>query len=184
MPIPPFDTNLVLPPHLGNPTEPTHLSPYPATCVELCNRFGTSPERREILNGLLRFRAILQQAGFLDGFHWLDGSFLEEIETRESRHPRDLDVVTFYLSPDPAFSARVAASHPILFAAADIRAQYRLHHYFVDISWNPVFTVEYVRYWTGLFSHRRDGVWKGMLKIGLNSPADDDAALKYLSGVP
>jgi hypothetical protein len=38
MPIPPFDLNLVLPPHLGDPTVLDELSPYPCTTVELCAR--------------------------------------------------------------------------------------------------------------------------------------------------
>jgi hypothetical protein len=39
------------------------------------------------------------------------------------------------------------------------------------------------RYWIGLFSHRRDGIWKGMLRMELNTAADDIAAGDFLRGL-
>ena len=93
-PIPPFDHNLVLPPNLGNPTNPAHLSPYPCTTLDLCERLATTPHRRGILGQFLDFRERLTTEGLINGFQWLDGSFLEDIEVRESRPPKDLDVVT------------------------------------------------------------------------------------------
>ncbi len=67
-PIPPFDHNLVLPPHLGSPTLASELSPYPCSTVDLCRRFGFSPERRAILAGFLDFRENLHAGGLLTGF--------------------------------------------------------------------------------------------------------------------
>ena len=96
-PIPAFDHNLVLPPHLGEPTQPDHFSPYPCTTLQLCERLATTPERRRILGRILDFRERLQTEGLLTGFQWLDGSFLEDIEQRDGRPPRDLDVVTVYM---------------------------------------------------------------------------------------
>jgi hypothetical protein len=107
MPIPPFDSiKNVLPPHLGNPTQRSHLSPYPCTVTELCNRFATSPKRKRILNGFIELRAILFSLG-IQGFQWLSGSFLENIEVLERRDPGDIDVVTFVdcsESPDAWYS--------------------------------------------------------------------------------
>lgn len=184
MPIPMFDANLVLPPHLSNPTDPAHLSPYPCTSLELCERFGTTAERKSILGGFLKFRAALTAAGFTQGFQWLDGSFLEDIETQERRHPKDLDLVTFYLPPDGDFNARVAQSQPALIDWEQIKNTYYLDHYLVDISCHPMLTVEFSRYWVALFSHRRDGVWKGMLKVPLNTAAVDADAINYLGRQP
>ena len=184
MPIPRFDANSVLPPHLGDPCEPTQLSPYPCTPLELCQRFATSPERRQILDGLLRFRELLGQAGFASGFQGLDGSFLEDVEARESRPPADLDVVTFFMSPDPAFASKVAAKFPILTDPKSVKSQYKLDHSFVNMAYNPINTVEQTRYWFGLFSHRRDGIWKGMLRMDLNTTPDDANAGNYLRSLP
>ncbi len=183
MPIPAFDTNLVLPPHLGNPTLPAQLSPYPCTALELCQQFATSPERRQILDGLLRFREMLRTAQF-QGFQWLDGSFLEDIETRENRPPKDLDVATLYWEPNIKALATVVSAQPVLQDQPSIKAQFHLDHYFVDVAYNPLLTVESARYWIGLFSHRRDGVWKGMLRVELNTPAEDADAGEYLRRLP
>ncbi|HEX9784266.1 MAG TPA: hypothetical protein VGA56_16255 [Opitutaceae bacterium] len=49
---------------------------------------------------------------------------------------------------------------------------------------HPILTVEWTRSWTGLFSHRRDGIWKGMLRIDLNTPAEDTKASALLEGMP
>ncbi|MGE0569140.1 MAG: hypothetical protein AB7O73_14475, partial [Bacteroidia bacterium] len=96
MPIPNFDHNNVLPPHLGNPTDRTHLSPYPCSILELCHRFSTSSNRVQILKNYILFRQRMNALGIIYGFQWLDGSFLENIEFSEGRPPRDLDVVTFF----------------------------------------------------------------------------------------
>ena len=85
MPIPAFDHNLVLPPHPGDPTLPSDLSPYPCTTL--------------------------------------------------------------------------------------------------DASYHPKTTVEWTSYWISLFSHNRLAVWKGMLRVKLNTTADDSAARVELARV-
>jgi hypothetical protein len=185
VPIPPFDANLVLPPHLGNPAgDAGELSPYPCTTLELCERFGTSGDRRRILDGFLRFRAELIQASFDRGFHWLDGSFMEDIEAREARAPNDLDLVTFYVPPTPTFNQDVGRLHPILASRGDMKATYFVDNIWADVSYDPMMTVEQARYWTGLFSHRRDGIWKGMLRIELATPTEDSNAIRFLGNLP
>jgi hypothetical protein len=184
MPIPSFDANNVLPPHAGDPRHLAQLSPYPCTATELCQRFATSPDRLLILDGFLRFRELLSQAGFVSGFQWLDGSFLENVEAEANRPPKDLDVVTFYLPADAGFNQRVAGAFPNLRDRNQIKTVYRVDHFFLDMARHPVLTVEWTRYWTGLFSHRRDGVWKGMLRIDLNTPAEDTNARAQLPGLP
>ena len=178
--IPSFDHNLVLPPHRGNPTQPADLSPYPCTSLEFCRRFNSSLERRDILLGFLTFRTQLRELGLVNGFQWLDGCFLEDIETKENRAPHDLDLVTFYWGYDQVFQKQLLEQLPA-FANPPIAKQlYRLDHYPVDISHNPQVTVEWTRYWTHLFSHTRQGAWKGMLRIDLNTSVEDSVALSEL----
>jgi len=112
MPIPDFDHNFVLPPHLGDPPRPEDLSPYPCTTVDLVEKLATSSARVQILDGLLEFRSRLRAEGLRQGFQWLDGSFLENVELREGRPPRDLDVVTVYWGYDQAFQVDLAARFP------------------------------------------------------------------------
>ena len=179
-PIPLFDHNLVLPPHLGNPTLPTHLSPYPCTTLDLCDRLGTTPERRTILERFLDFRERLTNGGLVIGFQWLDGSFLEDIELREGRPPRDLDVVTVYWGYDLAFQQMLMENLPEFANPTLSKANYSLDHYPLDADYSPEMTLENTRYWISLFSHNRLGIWKGMLRVELNTPAEDATARQEL----
>ncbi len=129
MPIPGFDANSVLPPHLGDPRLLHELSPYPCTCTELCDRFATSTDRVAILAGFIRLRAELRQHGMTQAFQWIDGSFLEDVEATEGRPPRDIDVVTFYWSPDPNFTKNLVAAFPDLMNRAAIKANFHTDHF-------------------------------------------------------
>lgn len=183
MPIPSFDHNLVLPPHLGDPTQPSDLSPYPCSTLELCQQLGTSPERRKILSRFLDFRERLTSEGLTTGFQWLDGSFLEDVEAREGRSPRDLDVVTVYWECDILFQQRLMASFPEFADPSLAKANFSLDHYPLDASYSPKTTVDWTSYWISLFSHNRLAVWKGMLRVELNTVADDSAAREELTKV-
>jgi hypothetical protein len=181
MPIPPFDHNLVLPPHLGDPTQCGELSPYPCTTLELCQRLGTSLERRRILSRFLDFRERLISAGLKNGFQWLDGSFLEDVEAREGRPPKDLDVVTVYWGYELPFQEQFMTEFPEFADPTLAKANYTLDHYPFDASYRPETTVELARYWISLFSHNRLAVWKGMLRVELDTAADDSAARAELA---
>lgn len=187
MPIPAFDGILnVLPPHLGNPTQPHELSPYPCTTTELCQRFATSAARKSILEGLLNLRAELFLLG-IQGFQWLDGSFLEEIETQEGRDPRDIDAVTFIIAPRTIRDIQSAfATRQQLLDLAWVKSNYLVDHYLLPLCSDPEVIVDNTRYWYGLFSHRRDPerTWKGMLRVELATAADDDPAWQVLGRGP
>src|ERR1700722_6227995 len=162
-PIPNFDHNLVIPPHVGDPVSRDQLSPYPCTTVDLCQRLGTTVERRNILGKFLDFRERLRGESLTNGFQWLDGSFLEDIETKESRPPRDLDVVTVYWGYDVAFQANLVGKFRAFASPTLSKATYSLDHYAFDAGVDPMQILENARYWILLFSHNRLGVWKGML---------------------
>jgi hypothetical protein len=183
MPIPPFDHNHVLPPHLGDPTDRGQLSPYRCTTVELCEKLGTSPERKQILSRFLDFRELLVKEGLTQGFQWLDGSFLQDIETIENRPPRDLDVVTVFWGYDLEFQSNLAMNIPEFANPLLAKSTFSLDHYPFDASYHPEVTVELARYWISLFSHTRLLVWKGMLRLELNTVAEDVAARAVLAKV-
>lgn len=170
MPIPPFDgiTN-VIPPFQTNPSNPADLTPYVCTFEEVCQRFATTTERAEILRGCLCFREKLIGRG-IGGFQWLDGSFVEDIETLEGRSPKEIDVVTFVDSPmDIAQLSGLLMTGDNLLDHSLVKSQYKVDHYLVPLGSDPKTIVEQTRYWAGLFSHRRDGLWKGMLSCQLDS---------------
>lgn len=171
--IPAWTPNGVLPPvNPDNPVGPDR-SPYQVSLVDIILRFGTSTERCRILDGLLRFRLELHANGFTDGFQWIDGSFLEAVETHESRAPNDVDVVTFVESPaDFAVNERVQA----ILDHDSVKREYFVDHYIVELSLPSRNLVEQSTYWSSLWSHRRSMQWKGFLQINLNPSEDVEAA--------
>jgi hypothetical protein len=183
MQIPNFDHNNVLPPHLGDPTVYGDLSPYHCTTLELCQKFSTSNDRIKILQNFILFREKMCSLGIVSGFQWLDGSFLENIEVIEGRSPRDLDVVTFYSGLSTEEEENLEECFPEFIYCELSKKKYLIDHYSVDYNYKPEATVEQTRYWIQLFTHNRLGVWKGILKISLNTPEDDQLALAYLKTV-
>lgn len=185
MPIPAFDLiRNILPPHLGDPTNPGHHSPYRCTPEDVCVQLGHSGARAAILEGLLQLRQALFATGF-NGFQWLGGSFVENIETQELRDPGDVDVVTFISHPVARLDVdALIVTAPWLLDHDFVKATFHVDHYLFPLSVPAEPIVELTRYWYGLFSHRRDREWKGMLRIELTDPNDDAAAFAALGGTP
>lgn len=121
--------------------------------------------------------------GFSEGFQWLDGSFVEDVEQSQARSPGDIDLVTFAMTPDGMSPSEVEALpklHPDLLDPVRAKAHYGCDAYLMRLDGSPERLVRRAAYYFGLFSHRRsDNVWKGVLAMPLRS--DDDAALSYLS---
>lgn len=190
MPIPDFDHNGVLPPHVGDHSvDRSQMSPYRTNSMELCVKLGTTDERRQILLGLFQLRDALRQLGVTSGFQWLDGSFVEDAERTPGRAPGDIDVVTFFqpvpIIPPP--SSPLSALVPILTDRDATKNHFRVDHILVPLTSTPdriadaKRLVDDVRYWFGLFSHRRnDDVWKGMLQLALDTATDDQLAADSL----
>lgn len=184
MPIPNFNCNGVIPPHNGNPVQPADVSPFRATTLELCQKLATSAERRTILQGFIGYRTALRQFGISSGFHWIDGSFTEDVERLRGRAPGDIDVVTFFHLPPPPVSTTPEQQQiqAILSNEIATKQHFHVHHQLVNLSWESGVIIECTRYWCGLFSHQRETeVWKGMLRIDLCTPAEDVAAIEYLA---
>lgn len=184
MPIPDFDYNNVLPPHLGNPTNPKTISPYKASIMELCTKFATSPERIEILKGFVNFRLDAIRNGINNGFQWIDGSFSENIEISENRSPNDIDVVSFVANITPQVMSNITTHFQAFINPTTSKSIYKVDHYTVEFDRNPITTINATKYWIQLFSHNRNNVWKGMIEIPLYSNIQlDNDALTYLNSI-
>lgn len=183
MPIPNFDHNHVIPPFVGTPTNPNDVSPYNCSIVEFCNHFATSPQRVDILKKFLQFRHKLNQFGITNGFQWLDGSFSENIEVSQQRPPEDLDLVTFYGGLTHQQFTDIQQNFIEFISPLSAKQNFKLDHYAVDFCFDPYVTVESTRYWIQLFSHNRQKIWKGILKIELNTPIEDRYAENYLNSL-
>lgn len=181
--LPPFSTTSILPPFVGSwPEAAIGFSPYQTTIGEVAASFGYTPERRAILVGLLNLRSRLRSAGLIIDGQWLDGSFVEQIEVSEARNPGDLDVVSFLWRPlgakaQPDFMNVVNANLD-LFVPAQAKANFRCDHYALDL--DVGLALERICYWHSVFSHRRNGVWKGYVSVQDEGDAVDQALRAHL----
>lgn len=183
MPIPEFDHNHVLPPYLGV-AERSDRSPYRTTTEELVSRFAVSEVRAKLLVGFLDFRAQLAKAGFLDGFQWIDGSFAEDLEgSARPRPPADIDVVTFFRPSGIDFQATALKVFPGIENTPFLKLTYYVHNYFVDLAAESDAVVGNTCYWFGLFSHSRESIWKGMVRLELGTTTADESASTMLKGI-
>ncbi len=153
------------------------MAPYETTLATIASKLCNSTERKTILRGLLTYRQQLAKIDLIAGLQWLSGSFMEDIETLEKRPPNDVDVVTFCHRPvhaanDQAWRLFSMANRPLLHPAL-VKTAFRCDSYFVDLNLPPATVVERARYWFGLYSHRRSGLWKGLLQVPLNVTQDD-----------
>jgi len=182
--IPAFNISGVLPPFdvAVGPASPTAMSPYPVPMTDVVRRFATTTERVAMVSGLMDYRESLISAGIDDGFQWLDGSFVEDVENLRARPPGDVDVVTF--AHRPTAHSSVDAWNVFVSVNTDLfdprvnKSRYRCDAYFIDLNLGPKILVNSTRYWFGLFSHQRaTALWKGMLQVPLQS---DDAAARMI----
>lgn len=179
--IPDFTISGALPPFLGiSPVAGALMSPFATTLTRIAGKLCGSPARREIFKGLISYRQALATIGMDNGFQWLSGSFMEDIERLEARNPNDVDVVTFCHRPagakdDAAWRTFFGANIHLLDARM-VKPVFKSDAYLVDLDTIPTNVVNQARYWFGLFSHRRDGLWKGMLQVPLAVTQDDSDA--------
>jgi len=158
-----------------HPADPER-SPYKVSMSDIVSRFCTTGERSAILQGLLELRAGLHSIGVIKGFQWIDGSFLENIEYTESRPPNDVDVVTYAFLPNGhTQSTFMPDLHPYM-DRQQVKDNYRIDHYVRIL---PEIDIHDICYWYSLWSHRRDGLWKGFAEVDLD-PKDDAQAKSVL----
>lgn len=168
---------LIPPIRPGEEGHGTDRSPYNATFSEVIEHLGITPDRLAILTGLLGYRQALYNIGITEGFQWLDGSFVEDVETLKGRSPNDVDVVTFFRLP-------LGQTHDELFEQAQhlFDVQHTKQHYRVDgypmiigdqlEDWH----VDQISYWYSMWSHTREQNWKGFVRVELNPDGDEVAS--------
>jgi len=179
--IPAWNISGVLPPiRPGEPGHGADRSPYVAPLHRVVERFAVSSERIPILQGFLDYRHALHGIGIVNGFQWLDGSFMEQTEILESRSPNDVDVVTFFHLPTGMDQQSLAQDHGDLFRPALTKAQFHVDGYPCLLGEPTEYRHErQIAYWYSMWSHRRNGVWKGFVQVDL-SPREDQAAGRAL----
>ncbi|GAA6202370.1 hypothetical protein NBRC116599_35960 [Aquicoccus sp. SU-CL01552] len=97
---------------------------------------------------------------------------MEDIETNESRPPNDIDVVTYIVIPSGYSQASLLPALAPLMDKKATKAKYKVDAHVFDLK---QVTIPNVCYWYSLWSHRRDGLWKGFAHLPLD-PAKDSTA--------
>lgn len=180
--IPAWNLQGVIPPiRPGLQGHDADRSPYKAPLDTFVNAMGKSHARIEILDGLLQFRSEIYKLGISTGFQWLNGSFSENVEITEGRDPRDVDVVTFLQLPAGEDEASVLAKNHLLFDHDYVKKIYKVDSYW-EILGKPMdgHSIQQISYWYSMWSHRRDGIWKGFVQVDLTS-AQDAIAIQTLA---
>jgi len=154
-------------------------SPYSATSLEIIDRFTSTKERYLILKGFLEYRQALYNNGVTDGFQWLNGSFMQDIERQENRPPNDIDIVTFFVLPEN-LDTNAMEKMEKLFNTDITKDEYKVDAYpFVLNHQITAPDIKMISYWYSMWSHTRDGIWKGFAQVAL-SVTDDQVALSSL----
>jgi hypothetical protein len=187
VPIPLWNAEgLISPIDVTNPVS-ANRAPYFVSLVDLVMRFSTSLERTAILRGFLGYRAELHSLGLNTGFQWLDGSFMESIETSPRNcPPSDVDVVTFYRLPSGMTQGSLVAAKPELFPSNAVerdalKVRFRVDAFTQDLGTASERLVNRSNYWYSVWAHQRTTFrWKGFLQIDL-SPVEDSVALPLLT---
>ena len=171
--IPDWNIQGLLPPiKPGESGDSPKRSPYEIDIITLIDYFSTSKERCIILEGFLNYRFALYDTGIMEGFQWLNGSFIQDIETLEYRSPNDIDVVTFLVIPNKFDEDRLKK----LFVP-----QYTQKEFFVDaypFQLNQKYdssAIKIISYWYSMWSHTKNGIWKGFLQVALDNLQDEKA---------
>lgn len=175
--IPAWNLQGVIPPiRPGLQGSDADRSPYKTPLHTFVDVMGKSHARLDIIDGLLKFRGEIYKLGISSGFQWLNGSFSENVEITEGRHPRDVDVVTFLHIPEGEDEASIFAKNPTLFDHDYVKKTYRVDSYW-EILGKPMEaqSIQQISYWYSMWSHRRDGMWKGFVQVDLASAQDSVA---------
>jgi hypothetical protein len=192
LPLPPFDMRGLLPPVNGIDDTHPDRSPYFCTMTELCSAMGTSDHRKALLRNLIEYRALIASDDFVEGIQFINGSFVENIEVNEGRHPKDIDVFSILMPPAKYVSTpSLWQTTGSVFWQTEIadnpknKARFSLDVYGLMVNVRNLGPfLQQSLYWYSLFSHKRSNhEWKGFAAVPLNM-ADDKAALAALAGGP
>ena len=155
-------------------SEPTSInrSPYQMNIVQFVSTFAFSQPRRNILRGFLNFRKALADAGLIDGFQWVDGSFTENVEMNLKRPPNDVDVVTFFNLQPGDTDEIVIARNQSIFDQSFVKQTFYVDSYFESLEESGAYLVSKTVYWYSMWAHKRDLSWKGFVQIPLSPQLD------------
>ena len=181
--VPDWDEDGIIPPVDPNDPASFNRSPYRTSLVDVVARFGSTQSRRELLSGLLDFRAALHGAGLTRGFQWIDGSFVEDVESSRGRAPGDIDVAAFVYLPEGHTEESFARAFPDFFNPSAMKWDFGIDAYLAAVNLNDLETIaRRAAYWHDIWSHTREGLRKGYAQVDLD-PREDEVARAALDAM-
>lgn len=176
-----FDHRGLIPPYYGKATS-WNRSPYTISLMEFAKSFSmgypefNATKRIEILKGFLEYRSILHNTGIIQGYQWINGSFVTNKELIKHEAPNDIDVVSVFILPVGDTQESFGNKHPHVFDNKSIKNRLHVDAFYICLE--PVnldldSLIEQVNYWNSLWSHQRESLlWKGYIKLSL-APDED-----------
>lgn len=105
---------------------------------------------------------------------------MENVELIEKRSPQDIDVVTFFRLPEGKTQMEIYQNYLTLFDRELAKQNFNVDAFFVHLDNQcPELLIKLAAYWYSLWSHRRNGQWKGFLELDL-SPVNEAKLLGRL----
>jgi hypothetical protein len=149
-------------------------SPYRVDIVSFVNFFAFNAKRIEILDGFLRYRKELYAIGITSGFQWVDGSFSQHVELTDLRSPNDIDVVTFFHTPNGESQIEFMPKCEYFFTPDETKRDFFVDAYPIILGHEMnASRIRSISYWYSMWSHRtKDNLWKGFCEIPLSPDLD------------
>ena len=160
------------------------LSKFVALFSIACSEYQ-SKHRIRLLRGFLEYRAELHKIGIVDGFHWVNGSFVTYKEKIVKQPPSDIDVFTLFRLPEGESQQSLEKRNSELFDHDKSLALYGIdsYHLCIDVNTSLYNIIDQTNYWYGMWSHQKNThVWKGFIQIDL-SPQEDKEALACINDI-
>ncbi len=89
--------------------------------------------------------------------------------------------MTYFDLPPGQSESDLVTQNPALFDHDHVKVTYKVDHY-PNVLGKAIdaYQIRQLSYWYSMWSHRRDGLWKGFIQVSLD-PAEDVQALQTLA---
>ena len=99
---------------------------------------------------------------------------MENKEALQNEAPQDVDVVTFFSLPAGILDEQTfVAQNPDLFDPTRSKLRFQVDAYaMVTGNFLEASDVQQISYWYSMWSHRRNGLWKGFVQVDISTAGD------------
>lgn len=99
---------------------------------------------------------------------------MEHKELLLGEAPKDVDVVTFFMLPEGKDEETFVLENPDLFDSNTIKLKYHVDAFPYRLGGElGAADIKQIAYWYSMWSHRRNGLWKGFVQVDLSTEEDE-----------